>query len=227
VRVILTSLPLLLISWLLVRLVLCFLVTPQTTRGTATLTSPPAGSLSPDTLCLTSQISPSPPPLHPPPTTSWTPCFRLTRWFNNFCLLVRVQQVSLVHRHRFQRSLLRHARHRSPPLRPARHRSHPLRHARPRSHLLHLPRGTPSPCGSTSAVWCRPLRRIQDLRLRSRWYPRGTRLLCASTSAVQRSRPHRQLHRSRRTVLRLALTPSQRCTTRTSSIGILDIFIPW
>src|SRR6185503_20252869 len=87
VHVTLTSPPLLLTSWRPARLVVCFLVTPLTTRGTAALTSPLAGSSSPGT-CLTSRIFPTPPPLLLPLTPSWSPCFRLTRWFSHLCLSV-------------------------------------------------------------------------------------------------------------------------------------------
>src|SRR6185503_19456514 len=96
--------PLLLTSWHPARLV-CFLVTPLTTSGTDVLTSPLAESLSPDTLCLTGRIFPTPPPLHLHLTPSWSPCFHLTRWFSHLCLSVLSLQVFLVHRHRLRWSL--------------------------------------------------------------------------------------------------------------------------
>ena len=75
---------------------------PHSTRYVFFGYSPLAGSSSPDTLCLTSRISPTPPPLHLPLTPSGSPCFRLTRWFSHICLSVLSLQIFLVRRHRFR-----------------------------------------------------------------------------------------------------------------------------
>jgi hypothetical protein len=50
----------------------CFSGTPRTTRATAALTSPLAGSSSLAMWCLMSSYFPSPPPHHPPPTLTLT-----------------------------------------------------------------------------------------------------------------------------------------------------------
>ena len=188
-------------------------------------------------LCLTSRISPTPPPLHLYLTPSWSPYFRLTRWFSQLCLSVLSPQVFLVHRHRLRWSLprlarprcrlSRHARAQCPLSRPARPRclllrhtrprcllprhARPrcplLRHVRPRCLLLHLP-AMLSRCRCTDVARCRHRRRLRLRRLQ---------------------RPRRHLHWSRRRhhFHRLARVSSRRCTTRPSSIGILVILIPW
>ena len=57
------------------------------------MTSLLAASWSPDTSCLTSRISPTPPPPHLLLTPSWSLCFRLTRWFSHRYLSVLFLQV--------------------------------------------------------------------------------------------------------------------------------------
>ena len=247
VHVILTSPPLLLTSWHPVRLVVCSLVTPLTTRGTDVLISTLVGSSSLDMLCLTSRISPTPPPLHLPLTPSWSPCSCLTRWFSHPCLSVLSLQVFLVHRHCLQcllsrharpRCLLpRHARTRCPLPRPARTRCLLPRHARPRRSLSRharpqaLLRATPSRCRCTGVVRC--WHRHRSLRLRHRRLPRAMCILYAFSSAARQLRLHRPLHRSRRHrhhhrhLHGLALVWSHQATTRPSSIGTLVTFIPW
>ena len=201
VRVTLTPPPPLLTSWRHARPVVCFLVTPLTTRGTAALTSPRVVFSSPDTLSSTSRISPFPPPPLRPPTASWSPCFPLTRWFSHLCLLVFLSQVFPVARARFRRPLLRHARPRSPPTRHARPRSY----ERTRVRLQLPPCASLSLCGSTNAAQCCPRCRRSSLR------PRTLHLLYGRS----------------RLVLRLAPVSTRTSTTRPSSIGILVMFIPW
>jgi hypothetical protein len=152
-------------SWRSARHVVCFSVTPLTTRGTVASTSPLAESSSPNTLCSTSQIYPTPLLL----ILSWRLCF-LTRWFSHLFLFSPFPQVFPVH-HRLRCPLLRHAWPRCLLLRHTRPRHrllcharswcllprhlrplHPLsRHARPR-YPLHA---KPSRCRCTDVVRCR------------------------------------------------------------------------
>jgi hypothetical protein len=85
-----TPLPLLLTSLHPVPPSLCFSGTPRTTRNTAALTSPLAGSSSLAMWCLMSPYFPTPPPPHHPPLTltlTSSLSFRLTRWLSHLSFL--------------------------------------------------------------------------------------------------------------------------------------------
>jgi hypothetical protein len=88
-----TPLPLLLTCWHPVPPFVCFSGTPWTTRATAALTSPLAGSSSLAMWCLMNPHFPTPPPHHPPLTLTLTSSlsFRLTRWSSHlFSLSLQV-----------------------------------------------------------------------------------------------------------------------------------------
>jgi hypothetical protein len=174
-----TPLPLLLTSLHPVPPSVCFSGTPRTTRGTAALTSPLAGSSSLTMWCLMSPHFPTP-PHRPPPTLTLTSSlsFRLT-WWSSHLFFLSLQVLA----HRLSVLL--------PAWCLARVRWCRLRWC----HLSAAPHPR-SPPGRAGVVGLHRLRgcRYQPLRLASPSW-------CGSTSADSRHRGsplHRRRHRHRR-----------------------------
>jgi hypothetical protein len=178
-----TPLPLLLTSSHLVPPSVCFSGTPRTTRATAALTSPLAGSSSLAMWCLMSPHFPTPPPHHPPPTLTLTSSlsFRLTR----------------SSRHLFFLSLQVLA-HRLSVLLPARCLDR-VRWCRLRWCRLSAEPRLRSPPGRAGVVGLHRLRgrRYQPLRLASRSRCGSTSAACRHSGSPlhrrRRHRPHRCL----------------------------------